>query len=225
MSDILASFLLPSRNRVPRLQLSIDSLRSTATDPQCYEVLVRADNDDTLTIDTLANVLDPRVRLFMGDRGRGYLDLHLMINSLAAQARGEFLFLWNDDALMMTPRWDVVMKSHLADKPRIYHPASHGTTRNIFPIVRRSVYEAMGRFSESALNDFYMWTVAKRCNINTPIAIHVKHDHPRVGGTNLDQTYLDAAAACGIVKNDDKDPRIMACLDEDVAKVQVLLSK
>lgn len=201
------------------------SLEKTCSDPTCYEVLVRADDDDHLTIDSLTHVLYDQVRLTVAPRGRGYLDLHLMCNQLASQARGEFLVLWNDDALMLTQNWDRVLQSHLGDPPRVYHPSSPGTDRNVFPIVRSSVYEAMGRFSESALNDFYVWTVARRCGINTPIAISIKHDHPAIGGTNYDQTYLDAVKACGTVKHDDKDVRILACMAEDEAKVNALLSK
>lgn len=232
MSNVLASFLLPTRGRPERLVQSIQSIHMRNADVKRwndvpnYEILFRVDVDDTPTrILVMDWVNDPFYHVTLGPRHRGYLDLHLMVNQLAARARGEFLVLWNDDALMVTENWDDVLKQHLSDPPRIYHPTSEGTTRNIFPIVRRSVYEAMGRFSESALNDFYVWTLAKRLGINTPIAIDVKHDHPQVGGTTVDQTYLEASAACGIVKHDDKDPRILACLAEDEAKVRALLSR
>ena len=234
MPDIIASFLLPTRGRPDRLVQSIQSIhtrngsikRWDDTDIPNYEILIRADVDDKPTCDLVKPwVNDIYCRVTLGPRHRGYLDLHLMVNQLAVRARGEFLVLWNDDALMQTENWDDVLKRHLADPPRIYHPTSAGTNRNIFPIVRRSIYGAMGRFSESALNDFYVWTLAKRLGINTHIDIDIKHDHPQVGGTNIDQTYLDAAAACGIVKHDDKDPRILACLAEDEAKIRTLLNR
>jgi len=233
MSDVLASFLLPSRGRIDRLVQSMQSVHrrngnvSRWGEIPNYEFLIRADDDDVATVNVLKKhyVGDPYTRVTFGPRGRGYLDLHLMVNELAAQARGEFLVLWNDDAFMVTPDWDDVLLKHLNDPPLIYHPTSAGTTRNIFPIVRRSIYQAMGRFSESALNDFYVWTLAKRLGINTQINIDVRHDHPQVGGTTIDQTYVDAMKACTVVKNDDKDPRILACLDEDEAKIRALLSK
>jgi hypothetical protein len=224
---VLASFLLPTRGRPSRLLASVHSLWERASQPTRFEVMLRVDDDDVATIEAAKNLQAayPQVQLFVGPRGRGYLDLHLMCNDLAAASSGEFIVLWNDDATMETRGWDDVLEEHLFDPPRVYHPSSPGTSRNIFPIVRRSIYQAMGRFSESALNDFYVWTLAKRLNINTSIALNVIHDHPQVGGTQLDQTYLDAVQACGVCKNDDKDPRILACLAEDEAKVAALLGQ
>lgn len=209
-----------------RLYSSIESLRATAADPTSFEVLVRVDDDDQPTQDFLCNGAAPRgvnLSVIRGPRGRGYLDLHLMCNELAARSKGDFLFLWNDDAEMVTRGWDDVLRSHLVDPPRVYKPTSAGHQRNIFPVLRRSVYEAMGHFSESALNDFYTSTIAKRCGIEAPVAIDVRHDHPFQGGSNADQTYLDAVEACKVCKHDDKNARIMACMDEDVERVKRLL--
>jgi hypothetical protein len=49
------------------------------------------------------------------------------------------------------------------------------------------------------------------------------HDHPAAGGTIHDQTFLDAVAANGVCKYDSRDQRILACIDEDVAKVATML--
>lgn len=216
----LASFLLPSRGRVERLKLSLASIAETCNDKNCYEVMIWADDDDVKTIEFLLTLKDnPTIKTTIGARGRGYLDLNVFCNHLASVSSGEFIWLFNDDAQIVTQGWDDVLKNHLADKPKVYQPSSKGHTRNIFPCVRRRIYEIMGRFSESALNDFYISTVAKKANIEQKINIEVFHDHPAQGGTIRDQTFLEAVAANVICKHDGSDPRIVACIKEDSDKI------
>lgn len=221
----LVSFLLPSRGRPQRLVGSLQSIAATCLDPTCYEVLVRADVDDDATRDAVREMNDPHNICFVGERGRGYLDLHLMVNQLAANAVGLYLFLWNDDAFMLTHGWDEVLRSKLGEGPKVYKPFSEQQrNRNIFPIMQREIYDATQRFSESALNDFYSSTVAQKAGIEAPIDISIRHDHPAAGGTIHDQTFLEAVEACGVCKYDSRDARILACIDEDVAKVQQMLA-
>jgi hypothetical protein len=45
--------------------------------------------------------------MFFGPRiGKGYDSLHEYYNELASKATGDWLMLWNDDAVMETEGWD-----------------------------------------------------------------------------------------------------------------------
>src|SRR4051812_35793729 len=94
----MVSFVVPSRERPELLRQSIASLGEGD-----FEVIVRIDDDDPL----LGGYLDLD-QVIVGPR-HGYGALQNYYDELAAQARGDWLFLWNDDALMRTPDWlDVV---------------------------------------------------------------------------------------------------------------------
>jgi hypothetical protein len=103
----LVSVLIPSRGRLSGLLQAIDSLWSLAEDKSLVEFLIKIDDDDHETIDGVmalrertAGVL--ALSAMVSPRGNGYRDLHHWVNSLAAQACGDWLFVFNDDSKMAT---------------------------------------------------------------------------------------------------------------------------
>ena len=158
MNAPLISVLMPTRGHVLVMLESIQSLRSTCSDPSSYELLVRCDFDDPETQaalpDNVIALCGPRV---------GYRGLHTMYNELAARACGEWLFVWNSDAVMLTRGWDQrVQQCSDAGAKRLHvqstcdPPPPYGSS---FPILRRSFYEVLGHLSAWSHVDTYIGRV------------------------------------------------------------------
>lgn len=156
--NILVSVLLPTRGRPHRLVQSMGSLFNHALNKPSIEFLLKVDDDDKETLDFLKNSIDAssRVRVFCSPRGNGYRDMHLWINHLASQARGKWLIIWNDDAMMLTPQWDHIVE-YCAPLDNVWHgvddiickvPAINNVVGcTAFFFLNRKVVELLGRFS------------------------------------------------------------------------------
>ncbi len=214
----LASFLIYTRKRVERLKRTLDSIEWTANNADSYQVVIWVDVDDDETLDYVETLPAPRYKVLMGPRGRGYLDLHKFYNACAKESSGDFLFLVNDDTTIETQGWDDVLKRNLNDPPSVYVPV-FDQQRNMFPIISRKVYDAMGHVSKSALSEFYVSTVAKKANIERSVEIDVKYEQ-----TTTDEQYREMLVANAQTKHDDKDPDIIKDIDEAVTRVRALIA-
>lgn len=101
---IICSVLLPSRGRVEGFLKAVDSFqRNSKNDPR-LEILARFDDDDPeLERYKSACAFFSRVRYFVGQRYRGYDDLHLWFTELDDRARGRWVQFWNDDCTFEGP--------------------------------------------------------------------------------------------------------------------------
>ena len=105
----LVSVLIPSRGRPQRLADTIGSLWDKAIDKNQIEFVLKIDEDDPETVTTVRDLIADglkRVKIFVSPRGRGYLDLHIYLNDLCKHAEGDWLVIFNDDAIMETEGWD-----------------------------------------------------------------------------------------------------------------------
>ena len=134
------SVLIPSRDRPGQLARSVTSLRDQAVSPP--EILVAADDDDDLTVKT-ARELGVAVIVTMPRAGYG--QIHRYHQELAARSRGDWIMVWDDDAVMLTSRWDEFIEAMppdvlVADVQSPYSPLC------CYPAVRRRAVIALGRF-------------------------------------------------------------------------------
>lgn len=184
----MISVLCPSRNRTARLERSISSLRTMARRPDLVEVLVAADPDDPGT--AAAALGWPSFTAVTGER-HGYARLHEYYNLLASCARGEWLFLWNDDAVMETEHWDTRV---YAQQPGVLWPASNDDPScNVFPLWPRSWYAILGHVSLSPHCDTWVQELGQGLGCQRRVPVTIRHDTPRLGGTANDQVYADAS--------------------------------
>lgn len=186
------SVLLPTRGRYEALRLSVGSLLERA-EAGGVEMLLAVDDDDLETIGKLRYNPIPGTRLFVGPR-LGYRYLHEYVNFLCEQARGDWLFLWNDDALMKTTGWDRVIQGY-QDRFVVVNPQrNHGNQQAgvcIFPIVPRQWFEELGHFSLSNHNDSWVEVIARELQIREDAPIFVTHDRADLTGANCDATYRE----------------------------------
>ena len=115
-APIICSVLIPSRARYDRLVKTIDSVFATAADPRRVEVIVRLDEDDEASIrqcETLAawrkaprgvssvtDLTENNIAVVIGPRLNGYASLSQFYEECAARARGAWLWVMNDDAVI-----------------------------------------------------------------------------------------------------------------------------
>lgn len=166
----LVSVLLPTRGRVKWFRECIDSLHSLAKQPELIEYVIKVDVDDAASIEA-ARALQAMVpvRLMITPRGRGYMELNKYVGELAALARGDWLFIWNDDARMLTQDWDqVLLNCDLGTVPRfggnedVCLLAPSVIEREAsweFPILRRKAFQLLGRFSMTYSNDSWIYWI------------------------------------------------------------------
>jgi hypothetical protein len=220
----LVSVLLPTRGRVDKLRSSLDSLENTVMNPENVEVLIKVDDDDIETI----NYVDSMTRKFrfekiVGPRGGGYSELHNMYNRLCAHSRGRFLFLWNDDALMLTPCWDVELIQH--DDGKLCYVISgvndvRGTDSFLFPIVHRKWYELTGHFSMSAHNDTYVYQAfSKFPHLFRKSAIIIKH-HALELLSNQDKTSVEGRNWWSVTKQLWDSEMVQGPLRQDIELIK-----
>ena len=191
----VVSVMLPSRGRPDSLRAALRSLAETCSNPKQVEVLIRLDDDDTQTLaiqDSLVAECAPiDLRIIVGPRGNGYKDLQVYFNELAAAARGDFLFLFNDDARIKTKGWDKQVAAHRG-KLSILHPNAVGADLNVFPVVHRKIVELLGYFSLEPFCDAPMFFIAHYCGIRVHLpSVVITHLH----GETKDKTYTEASSA------------------------------
>lgn len=225
----LVSLLVPTRGRVTRLANSLISLEQTVFDPSRVEVLVRADDDDIDTRYFLEhNQWQFEVKSFFGPRGNGYADLHLMYGELCKESTGRFLFLWNDDANMLTRDWDSCIATKDDGKLKFLRSDvsdTRGRDHDLFPIVHRSYYDTLGHYSLSAHNDTYIRAVFEPLPEAVDyVPITVQHSALELIAQG-DKTSIDAKQCWPTTKGLWGSPEVQNGLKADVAKLRELLKQ
>lgn len=173
------SVLIPSRKRIDSLIRCVNNLVSTADDPNNFEVLIRLDHDDKDSIKRIEELPYDKVDIYIiiGNRFGGYADLHLYVNELCAISNGRFLFLYNDDATILTKKWDLIIvgESQVVG----LNPLSNTEKKqkyDIFPIIHRKIYETLGFFSLSPHNDSWMFELIKTVELEKKIPeLKIRH--------------------------------------------------
>jgi hypothetical protein len=194
MSDI--SILLPTRKRFDLMLNSIRSLYQKAKHPSDIELMIWLDDDDLESIQRQDEIkeITENYKIFVGDRERGYADLHLFVNKLCKESTGEFLMLWNDDATMTTEYWDVEIMNYWGETKLLLLNSNHKECHWAFPVLSRDIYDAIGHFSLNCHNDTWIYRVCSALQLDTFLpSIQVFHDRADMTGNNRDSTYLEGS--------------------------------
>lgn len=195
---------------------SIDSLRSMAVDPDRVELLVGYDADDEKTGDKARSLGSFALRF---PERFGYPQLHLYVNRLAEFATGEWLLLWNDDALMTTRNWDSVFSSYSAALMYVLNLSStkFGHSQCCFPAISRSLYARLGHMSLSNHIDTWLQDLGNSTGILRNVPVHVHHDRFDLTGGHNDQIFAEGQA--GYRPDEFNSPAMRALLHADIRKV------
>jgi len=196
MSKTIISILLPTRGRTDVLKNSIETLIEKAADPSRLEILLGLDEDDADTKEYITNEIAPylqskdvecKAQVF---KPLGYSKLHMYINALCSIARGQWLFFWNDDALMMSDNWDNEIEKYNGQFKLLAPKDNHnGHPYAILPIVPHDWYRLMEHLSLNAQNDAWLSHIAYMLDIFERIDVEFLHDRADLTGNNNDDTF------------------------------------
>lgn len=208
----MISVLMPSRQRPGLAQESIESLGKGD-----FEVLIWLDADDP---DLEAYKSLKLGKYFIRQRV-GYPGFHEMVNLLAAKAKGDWLLLWNDDALMSPPDWHKKINMRDSRKPVVLNFFAPGVMdNNLFPVVSRSMYEAMGHFSLSPHCDSWVQDTANELGIHESV-VGIEAWHRRDIISDATKTHSQATYAQTSPRYNSVE--IQNLRNEDKRKVEALL--
>lgn len=160
----MISVLIPSRQRAELLKDSV----KTWLHPD-VEVLVAIDDNEPEEVEYEQI---PNIQLFRSKQ-HGYENLHEYYNYLSSKAKGDWLMLGNDDAFMLTEDWPLKIK----EDPTFPQVLNVWNERdNLFPIISKAWYEAVGHFSLNTHADSWVQQVAELIDKSKFVpGIEIKH--------------------------------------------------
>lgn len=204
------SVLLPTRGRIQPLQKSLESLLSRADRAQEIEILLALDRDDQSVIDfatgDLKKLLESKYQCgytVMAFNPIGYIRLNEYLNALARVSQGDWLFFFNDDAVMDTPGWDTEIRRHTGSFRVLRTETTNQHPYAIFPIIPRQWTEVTGYISPHQINDAWVSHIAYLLDIMVDIPVFVHHDRFDLTGNNNDETYKNRP----MLEGNHHDPR------------------
>lgn len=215
----MISVLLPTRGRVKLLEKSIKSLRTNTRDKQNVEILVAVDLDDTDTLEVASDLADKVVSM----ERVGYSRLNEYYNALSEVAQGDWLVLWNDDAVMITKGWD----RNLTQVPKdilVADLQSQHTATNLccFPAVRKEAVKVVGGFSPHTPHcDSYWQDMGRALNAIKLVDIHLSHNRFDMTGDNNDTTWQESQS--GYQTHAYYGQEVQGKIREDINKLRSLL--
>jgi hypothetical protein len=190
----LISVLLPTRGRTDALKKSIQSLVNHCADINAMEVIMAFDEDDTVGQEYFSHTMRPWLEKKSIDytallfSPMGYEHLNIYYNKLAENSDGSWLFAWNDDAIMETQDWDLIIKEK-SNQFRLFRVQTHQShPYSIFPIWPRAWYDVFGFASRHQMIDAELSQNAYCLDLLENINIQVTHDRFDLTGNNLDDT-------------------------------------
>jgi len=189
------AILLPTRGRTAALDRSLIGLLEKAADLDKIQVLLGLDSDDTVGIAHFQEKLQPKLDNMgvhytaMSFDPMGYSRLHDYVNTLALASSADWMFFWNDDAVMETKDWDLEIEKYTGQFKLLAVHTHHDHPYSIFPIVPRAWLDLIGHLSLHSMNDAWLSQNAYCVDIYQRIDVHVLHDRADLTGNNLDATY------------------------------------
>lgn len=184
---------MPTRERPDMAEESIVSLGEGD-----YEVLIYLDEDDKdlLQYKDLEKKY-PRVKVFVEPR-LTYYKFNEMINFLAEKAKGDWLWLWNDDAFVTQGNPFEHLNYLNPDKARVlWYNCRPNNHLNLFPAISRKMYEVQGYFSMSPHCDSWAMDIGNILGIQEKVP-GVWLEHRRDFNTLKDDTKKHTMGAYSV---------------------------
>ena len=133
-------------------------------------------------MDHFAKVIQP----FLDKRGvdyeaqafksMGYAGLNRYYNHLAKSTSADWLFVWNDDAVMETKGWDQVIAQYTGEFKLLKVHTHNDHPYSIFPIMPRAWYDLMNHLSRHQMIDAELSQLAFLLDIMQVIEVDVVHN-------------------------------------------------
>lgn len=221
--ETIITVLLPTRGRTEVLKRSLESLVSKTRVTKRVEIILGLDDDDDDVKKYIEDEIAPylreheiecRANIF---KPLGYENLHTYVNTLAGSATGEWLFFWNDDALMVSDNWDDEITKYNGQFKLLAPKDNHGGhPYAILPIVPKDWFRLMDHLSQNAQNDAWLSHIAYMLDIFERIDVEFIHDRADITGNNDDETFQNRK----YMEGNPDDPRDFGHPDMQNARVR-----
>jgi hypothetical protein len=175
-NSIFISFLVPTRNRYSALRNSINSIKANCSRTINFEILLAIDRDDEYMISKIREIYTNHktnycdIKILIMER-QYYQHLQNYYNILSAMASGKLLWIWNDDAKIISQNWDVTIYDEYNDEDFLMWSCPEMkddkeiTLWGGFPIITQKIYKLLGHISQSPHNDGYLQKLGEGCGI------------------------------------------------------------
>ena len=189
------AILLPTRGRTEALDRSLIGLLEQATELDNIQLLLGLDTDDAIGIKHFEDKLQPKLDdlgvnyTAMVFEPMGYGRLNEYINELAKNSSADWLFFWNDDAIMETQGWDEKITEHTGEFKLLAVHTHNDHPYSIFPIMPRAWLDVVGHLSLHSMTDAWLSQIAYMIDNWERIEVDVLHDRADLTGNNKDDTY------------------------------------
>lgn len=174
--------LLPTRSRTDALTTSVTSIVDLADNISHLQLIFGFDDDDEIGLNHFETVIQP----FLDKRGvcyeaqsfksMGYAGLNRYYNHLAKSTSADWLFVWNDDAVMETQGWDSVIEQYTGEFKLLKVHTHNDHPYSIFPIMPRAWYDLMNHLSRHQMIDAELSQLAFLLDIMQVIEVNVTHN-------------------------------------------------
>lgn len=187
-NDNSIAILLPSRARTDSLSKSVFSIVDRASQPDRLEFLFGFDDDDNIGIDHFTTVIQPWLDQHEIDYEvlswgtLGYEGLNQYYNTLAQSASADWLFVWNDDAIMETQAWDDVVRCYDSQFQILKVHTHNEHPYSIFPIVPCEWVDVVGVLSRHQMIDAEISQNAYMLDVMQIVDISVTHEQSELTG-------------------------------------------
>lgn len=189
--------ILPTRSRTVALKNSLVSLFDLAAAKNKIQLILAFDRDDYLGFgyfnDVVKHWLDENCINYsvLITQRFGYTRLNRYCNIMANMAQADWIFMWNDDAIMQTQYWDKQIAKYTGQFKVLSVITNNEHPYSIFPIIPQAWIKVLGRVARHQLNDTEVSQMAYLLDIFQRIPVHVLHDRADITGNNKDQTYFE----------------------------------
>jgi hypothetical protein len=186
------AILLPTRGRTDSLKRSITSIIDQAKNLDDIQLLMGLDHDDEVGLNYFNKEIEPFLDQsgveysVMGFDRLGYTALNRYYNTLAETADADWIFVWNDDAIMHTQDWDTVITPHTGKFKLLKVHTHNDHPYSIFPIVPAIWIETLGYISLHQMIDAEVSQIAYMLDLMEIIEIDVTHDQSDLTGEEDD---------------------------------------
>jgi hypothetical protein len=181
-NECTIAVLLPTRSRTDALTSSVTSILDLADDISRIQLIFGFDNDDKIGLNHFTTVIQPLLDKRGADYeaqsfdSMGYAGLNRYYNHMAKSTSADWIFVWNDDAVMETKGWDSVIAQYTGQFKLLKVHTHNEHPYSIFPILPRAWYDIMKHLSRHQMIDAELSQLAFLLDIMQVIDVNVTHN-------------------------------------------------
>jgi len=210
------SVLMPSRGRPDLAQKAVESFKAHEN----FHFIVAVDEDDP-RLEEYPQEYPQVDAMIMITKPHGYRQLHRYYNEMCKRVAGDWLMLFNDDAVLESD------PELLASYIREYDPTApwvlnpYHPNDNLFPIISRKFYEIIKHYSLSPHVDSWVQAIGEETKIQEHIPnIIINHYREQMD----DETYRNSRKAVQVTAPEYNAESMVALRQIDINRIREWLN-